>query len=47
MLVDHERLEKLMNEVLDSFEVDDWRAVADAWTRFDADLRAHLDAEER
>jgi hemerythrin-like domain-containing protein len=47
MLVDHERLEELMNEVLDSFEENDWPTVADAWTRFDADLRAHLDAEER
>jgi hemerythrin-like domain-containing protein len=47
MLVDHERLEGLMDELLDSFEEDDWQAVAAAWSRFDADLRAHLDAEER
>jgi hemerythrin-like domain-containing protein len=46
-LADHRKLEDLLRQVLLAFEDDDRERVAAVWTLFDAQLLAHLDAEER
>lgn len=47
LLKDHERLERVLEQVLAAFEANDREGVATSWTRFDAQLLAHLAAEER
>jgi hemerythrin superfamily protein len=47
LLADHERLEKLFQEVVSACEGDDRDEVAAMWTRFDRELLAHMEVEER
>src|SRR4051794_29064391 len=47
LLQDHERLEQMFEKVIAAFEDDDRRTIEECWTRFDAELVAHMDAEER
>lgn len=47
LVADHERLEGLFQQVLSAFEVGDREEVAAIWTRFDHELLAHMEAEER
>ena len=45
--LDHRQLEEVFQRLLDAFEADDREQVAALWTAFDAQLQAHMDAEER
>lgn len=44
---DHARLERLSAELESAFEGGDRSAIQEVWTRFEATLLSHLDAEER
>lgn len=43
---DHERLEKLYQGLLDSYQQGDWRDVAAQWKKFEPAILAHLEFEE-
>lgn len=43
---DHRRLEQLVEELLVALESDDAHAIASAWSRLEAELLAHFEAEE-
>jgi iron-sulfur cluster repair protein YtfE (RIC family) len=45
-LEDHRRLEALMNHVLEASAGDDREELAGLWDQFDAQLLAHMEAEE-
>jgi hemerythrin-like domain-containing protein len=44
---DHERLDALFVELIDTFREGDWDDVRAMWTQLDSGLVAHLEAEER
>lgn len=44
---DHQEIEELLRELLLAFEADDRARVGMLWSLFDAQLLAHLDAEEK
>jgi hypothetical protein len=45
--LDHERIDHLLEDLLQVFARGDADALRDAWTRFEAGLQGHLVAEER
>lgn len=47
LMQDHARLERILDQVLAAFEANDQEGVAASWAKFDTELLAHLDAEER
>jgi hemerythrin-like domain-containing protein len=47
LVQDHGRLERTLEQVLAAFEANDQDSVATSWAKFDTELLAHLDAEER
>jgi hemerythrin-like domain-containing protein len=47
LVQDHARLERTLEQVLAAFEANDQDGVATSWGKFDTELLAHLDAEER
>jgi hemerythrin-like domain-containing protein len=46
LVQDHERLERVLEQVLAAFEANDREGVATTWAKFDTELLTHLDAEE-
>jgi hemerythrin superfamily protein len=47
MIADHERLESLLQAVLEAFEANDRERVAATWSEFDKTLLAHMNVEEK
>lgn len=47
LVQDHARLERTLEQVLAAFEANDRDGVATSWAKFDTELLAHLDVEER
>jgi hemerythrin-like domain-containing protein len=47
MIEDHDKLERLLDRVIEAFEDGDRERVATTWTEFDRDLQLHLAAEEQ
>jgi hemerythrin superfamily protein len=47
LLEDHQHIEKLLEEVLEAFRVDDRSGLSTLWTRFERQLLSHLTLEER
>ncbi len=47
LLSDHKRLERLFDSLIAAFEADDREGVCATWTKFDSELLAHIDVEER
>lgn len=47
LVQDHARIERTLGQVLAVFEANDQEGVATWWAKFDTELLAHLDAEER
>ncbi len=44
---DHERLEKIYDDVLAAYRSDDWEQVRAQWDLFEPALRVHMDTEEQ
>jgi hypothetical protein len=47
LMADHRRLDALLDKTLAAVEANDREAIAEAFTEFEAGLRAHIKAEER
>jgi hypothetical protein len=47
LTADHDRLEKLFGELLDSYESGDWDVVRPLWCRLETAVRNHMAAEEQ